>query len=125
MVKRGGDTWFFITVDYAFGRTLANDAAGFVKAAGGRVLGEVRHLLNAQDFSSFILQAQSSGAKAISLRQCWCRYNPHHYGRKGVWPRKLREAGCRPQPESQRHSGSWPEIGARASVHRGVLLGHE
>ena len=67
VVKRGGDTWFFITVDYAFGRALANDAAGFVKAAGGRVLGEVRHPLNAQDFSSFILQAQSSGAKVIGL----------------------------------------------------------
>jgi branched-chain amino acid transport system substrate-binding protein len=66
-VKRGGDTWFFVTVDYAYGRALANDTAAFVKAAGGKVLGEVRHPLNTSDFSSFLLQAQTSGAKIVGL----------------------------------------------------------
>lgn len=66
-VKRGGNTWFFITVDYAYGRALAADAAEFVKAAGGKVLGEVRHPLNTSDFSSFLLQAQTSGAKIVGL----------------------------------------------------------
>jgi branched-chain amino acid transport system substrate-binding protein len=67
VVKRGGDTWFFLTVDYAFGHALARDTSAFVKAAGGRVLGEVRHPLNTADFSSFLLQAQASGAKIIGL----------------------------------------------------------
>ncbi len=66
-VKRGGNTWFFITVDYAYGRALAADTAEFVKAAGGKVLGEVRHPLNTSDFSSFLLQAQTSGAKIVGL----------------------------------------------------------
>jgi branched-chain amino acid transport system substrate-binding protein len=66
-VKRGGDTWFFVTVDYAYGRALAADTAEFVKAAGGKVLGEVRHPLNTSDFSSFLLQAQASGTKIVGL----------------------------------------------------------
>jgi branched-chain amino acid transport system substrate-binding protein len=67
VVKRGGDSWFFLTVDFAYGHALAHDAGEFVKAAGGRVLGEVRHMVNAQDFSSYLLQAQNSGAKIIGL----------------------------------------------------------
>lgn len=67
VVKRGGNTWFFLTVDYAYGHALAHDSAEFVKAAGGRVLGEVRHPLNSSDLSSFLLQAQTSGAKIIGL----------------------------------------------------------
>jgi branched-chain amino acid transport system substrate-binding protein len=67
VVKRGGDTWFFVTVDFAFGHALARDTGEFVKAAGGRVLGEVRHPLNTTDFSSFLLQAKASGAKIIGL----------------------------------------------------------
>jgi branched-chain amino acid transport system substrate-binding protein len=66
-VKTGGDTWFLITVDYAYGHALANDTKKFVKAAGGKVLGEVQHPLNTSDFSSFLLQAQASGAKIIGL----------------------------------------------------------
>jgi branched-chain amino acid transport system substrate-binding protein len=66
-VRRGGDTWFFVTVDYAYGRALAADTAEFVKAAGGKVLGEVRHPLNTSDFSSFLLQAQASGSKIVGL----------------------------------------------------------
>jgi len=67
LVKTGGDTWFFLTADYAFGHALERDTAAVVTAAGGKVLGTVRHPLNTQDFSSFLLQAQSSKAKIIGL----------------------------------------------------------
>ncbi len=59
----GGDTWFFLTVDYAFGLAIEQDATQFIKAAGGKVLGSVRHPLNTADFSSYVLQADSSKAK--------------------------------------------------------------
>ena len=67
MVKQGGDTWFFITADYAFGHALERDTTEAVKAAGGKVLGSVNVPLNNQDFSSFLLQAQASKAKVIGL----------------------------------------------------------
>ena len=67
MVKRGEDTWFFVTADYAFGMALERDAANVVKESGGKVLGDVRHPLNTSDFSSFLLQAQASKAKVIGL----------------------------------------------------------
>jgi len=67
MVKTGGDTWFFLTADYAFGQALERDTAAVVEANGGKVLGRVRHPLNTNDFSSFLLQAQSSKAKVIGL----------------------------------------------------------
>ena len=67
MVKRGEDTWFFVTADYAFGQALERDAANVVKESGGKVLGDVRHPLNSSDFSSFLLQAQASKAKVVAL----------------------------------------------------------
>jgi branched-chain amino acid transport system substrate-binding protein len=67
MVKTGGDTWFFLTSDYAFGHALERDTEAAVVAAGGKVLGKVRHPINTNDFSSFLLQAQSSKAKVIGL----------------------------------------------------------
>lgn len=67
MVKAGLDTWFFVTADYAFGYALENDTRKVVEAAGGKVLGSVRHPMNTQDFSSFLLQAQASGAKVIAI----------------------------------------------------------
>src|ERR1051326_7270827 len=67
IVKTGGDTWFFLTADYAFGHALERDTSAAVVAAGGKVLGQVRHPLNTADFSSFLLQAQSSKAKVIGL----------------------------------------------------------
>jgi branched-chain amino acid transport system substrate-binding protein len=67
MVKTGGDTWFFLTADYAFGHALERDTAAVVEANGGKVLGKVRHPLNTNDFSSFLLQAQTSKAKVIGL----------------------------------------------------------
>src|SRR5438309_317864 len=67
IVKTGGDTWFFLTADYAFGHALERDTEAVVLKHGGKVLGKVRHPLNAQDFSSFLLQAQASKAKIIGL----------------------------------------------------------
>jgi branched-chain amino acid transport system substrate-binding protein len=67
MVKRGEDTWFFVTADYAFGMALERDAANVVKENGGKVLGDVRAPLNSSDFSSYLLQAQASKAKVIGL----------------------------------------------------------
>jgi branched-chain amino acid transport system substrate-binding protein len=67
VVKAGGDSWFFLTADYAFGHSLEKDTGDVVKAAGGKVLGAVRHPLSASDFSSFLLQAQNSGAKVVGL----------------------------------------------------------
>jgi branched-chain amino acid transport system substrate-binding protein len=67
IVKTGGDTWFFLTSDYAFGHALERDTEAVVVKNGGKVLGKVRHPLNTQDFSSFLLQAQASKAKIIGL----------------------------------------------------------
>jgi branched-chain amino acid transport system substrate-binding protein len=67
MVKTGGDTWYFLTADYAFGHALERDTTAAVQKAGGKVLGAVRHPLNTNDFSSFLLQAQSSKAKVVGL----------------------------------------------------------
>jgi branched-chain amino acid transport system substrate-binding protein len=67
MVETGGDSWFFLTADYAFGHALERDTSAVVEASGGKVLGAVRHPFPGQDFSSFLLQAQASGAKVIGL----------------------------------------------------------
>ena len=67
VVAEGRDTWFFLTVDYAFGHSLEADASSAVRAAGGSVLGSVRHSLGTADFSSYLLQAQASGAKVVAL----------------------------------------------------------
>ncbi|HET6608059.1 MAG TPA: ABC transporter substrate-binding protein, partial [Rhodopila sp.] len=67
LTKSGGDSWFFITADYAFGYALERDTMNAVKAAGGKVLGAVRAPLGTADFSSFLVQAQASGAKVIGL----------------------------------------------------------
>ena len=67
VVKQGGKTWFFLTADYAFGHSLESDTTNVVKASGGTVLGSVRHPLSASDFSSFLLQAQSSKAQILGL----------------------------------------------------------
>lgn len=67
VVARGGTPWFFLSADYAFGQALERDATRAVIASGGKVLGAVRHPFNTADFSSFLLQAQSSGAKILAL----------------------------------------------------------
>ncbi len=67
LTKAGGNTWFFLTADYAFGAALQRDTTAAVEAAGGKVVGSVKHPLNTSDFSSFLLQAQASKAKVIGL----------------------------------------------------------
>jgi branched-chain amino acid transport system substrate-binding protein len=67
VMQQGGDTWFFITADYAFGSSLEKDATAVIKEMGGKVLGTVKHPLSASDFSSFMLQAQASKAKVVGL----------------------------------------------------------
>jgi len=67
ILNQGGKSWFFLTADYAFGHSLEGDTANVVKAKGGTVVGAVRHPLNASDFSSFLLQAQSSKAQILGL----------------------------------------------------------
>ncbi|HKY94237.1 MAG TPA: ABC transporter substrate-binding protein [Kiloniellales bacterium] len=67
LVEQGGDTWFFITADYAFGHALQRDTTAFIEEGGGKVLGSVLAPFPNQDFSSFLLQAQASGAKIIGL----------------------------------------------------------
>lgn len=67
VVQQGGDTWFFITADYAFGNAMQAEVSKVVTAAGGKVLGAVKHPVGTMDFSSFLLQAQGSGAKVIAL----------------------------------------------------------
>lgn len=67
LVEQGGDSWYFLTADYAFGYSLEENTGAVVKEKGGQVLGAVRHPLSTTDFSSFLLQAQASGAKVIGL----------------------------------------------------------
>ena len=67
LVKAGGDTWYFLTADYAFGHALERDTAAVVVKSGGKVIGTVKHPLNSSDFSSFLLQAQASKAKIIGM----------------------------------------------------------
>jgi len=67
IARQGGKNWYFMTADYAFGQSLEKDTADVVKASGGKVLGSVKHPLSASDFSSFLLQAQSSGAQILGL----------------------------------------------------------
>jgi branched-chain amino acid transport system substrate-binding protein len=67
IIKQGGDIWFFLTADYAFGHALEADTAAAVKAGNGKVIGSVRHPINTSDYSSFLLQAQSSGAKVVGI----------------------------------------------------------
>jgi len=67
VVQEGGESWFFLTADYAFGHSLEEDTSNVVKSEGGEVLGNVRHPLSSSDFSSYLLQAQSSGADVIGL----------------------------------------------------------
>lgn len=67
LVRAGGDTWYFLTADYAFGQALEKDTTAVVTKAGGKVIGAVKHPLNTADFSSFLLQAQASKAKIIGL----------------------------------------------------------
>ena len=96
-VKEGADTWFFITADYAFGHSLQHDAAGFVQAAGGKVLGQaLAPFPGTTDFSAFLVQAKASGAKAIGLANGGARYGELHQAGRRVRHHQGRAESRRP-----------------------------
>jgi branched-chain amino acid transport system substrate-binding protein len=85
LTEAGGKSWFFITADYAFGKDLEANCAAAAEAAGGKVLGSVRHPLNTADFSSYVLQAQNSGAEVVALANAGgdlnnCIKQAHEFG---------------------------------------------
>ncbi len=100
LVKAGGDTWFFLTADYAFGAALERDTTAVILANGGKVVGSVKHPLNTSDFSSFLLQAQSSKAKIIGLANAGGDTTNSH------------QAGGR-----IRHRQGWAEARGSSAVH--------
>ena len=81
IVKQGGKTWFFLTADYAFGTQLQESASKVVEANGGKVIGAVRVPLSTSDFSSYLLQAQNSGAQVLG--PCQCRQRLHQLDQGG------------------------------------------
>ena len=125
LVKSGGDTWFFLTADYAFGHALERDTGDVVKAAGGKVLGNVRHPLNTSDFSSFLLQAQASKAKIIGLANAGgdTTNSIKQAAEFGIVSGGQKLAGL----SALHHRRSLPRAEDRAGpeLHRDLLLGHE
>ena len=125
LVKAGGDTWFFLTADYAFGAALERDTTAVVLANGGKVLGGVKHPLNTADFSSFLLQAQSSKAKIIGLANAG--------GDTTNSIKQAAEFGIVKGGQKlaalllvhHRRQGHRPRNRARVEFHRDLLLGHE
>ena len=125
VVKAGGDTWFFITADYAFGHALQRDTTAVVEANGGKVLGSVNVPLNTPDFSSFLLQAQASKAKVIGLANAGgdtinSIKQAHEFGIAARRPEARRAAALHLRRQRAR-----PRRRARPGVHRDLLLGHE
>ena len=125
IVKTGGDTWFFLTADYAFGHALERDTAAVVEKNGGKVLGKVRHPLNTSDFSSFLLQAQASKAKIIGLANAGgdtinSIKQAAEFGIVEGRPEARRPAGVR-----HRRARARPEDRAGPDADRDLLLGPE
>ena len=124
MVKRGGDTWFFVTADYAFGHALERDAVS-PGDEGGRQGARRRSAIRfpGQDFSSFLLQAQSSKAKVIGAGECRRRFHQRDEAGGGVRPRPGRPEPRRAPGVYHRRSRARPAGGAGPDHDRGVLLG--
>ncbi len=125
IVKNGGDTWFFLTSDYAFGHALERDTAAVVVANGGKVLGAVRHPLNTNDFSSFLLQAQASKAKVIGLANAGgdtinSIKQAAEFGIVKGGQKSRRLAGVR-----ERHQRTWPADRAGSDADRDLVLGSQ
>ena len=121
LVEFGGDTWFFLTADYAFGYALEKDTRDIVTSKGGKVLGSVRVPLNSSDFSSFLLKAQIRQ----DHRTCQCRPRHHQFDQAG---RRIRHRQGRPEargPSDDNLGSEWPGVGGRAGPDpdRRVLLG--
>ena len=125
LVKSGGDTWFFLTADYAFGHALERDTTAVVKANGGQVFGSVAHPLSNQDFSSFLLQAQNLEGQNHRARQCRRRHHQRHQAGRRVRHPAGRAALCRAAGLSRRRPGARLEGGAGPCPDRNLLLGHE
>ena len=104
LVKTGGDTWFFLTADYAFGYALEKDTGDIVVDNGGKVLGSVHVPLNSSDFSSFLLQAQSSKAKIVALAKRRPRHHQLDQAGRRVRHRKAGSEACRPPDDAYRGS---------------------
>ena len=123
MVKTGGDTWFFLTADYAFGHALETDTIAVVEKNGGKVLGKVRHPLNTADFSSFLLQAQSSKAKVIGLANAGgdTINSIKQAAEFGIV--KGGQKSCRPAGVLQRCGGARPADRAGPGSDRNLVLG--
>ena len=124
LVKTGGDTWFFLTADYAFGHALERDTMAAVEKNGGKVLGKVRHPLNTNDFSSFLLQAQSSKAKIIGLANAGGD-TINAISRARIRHRKGRAEVCRLAGVCKRRQRARPANCARPDADRNLVLGHE
>src|ERR1700745_1995252 len=90
LVKSGGDTWFFLTADYAFGAALERDTSAVVTANGGKVLGGVKHPLNTLGF--LLVPAAGAGVESQGGRACQCRWRHHQCDQAGV---RIRHRGCR------------------------------
>ena len=125
LVKAGGDTWYFLTADYAFGHALERDTTAVVVKSGGKVIGTVKHPLNSSDFSSFLLQAQASKAKIVGMANAG-----------GDTTNTIKQASefgiVAGRPEARRSSAvhhrrslARPEGGAGPELHRNLLLGPE
>ncbi len=124
LLKRGGKSWYFITADYAFGLALERDTKAVVEKNGGKVVGGVRTPFPNPDFSSFLLQAQASGAQVIGLADAGLDAanaikQAHEFG--------IRQGGSSSPPADRhhRHPFARPRRGPGAPVHRLVLLGPE
>ena len=124
IVKQGGKSWYFMTADYAFGQSLEKDTTEVVKAAGGKVLGSVKHPLSASDFSSFLLQAQSSKAQILGLANAGGDTINAIKAANEFGMTKIDEAG-RPADVHQRHPLAGPEPDPGHVPDRRLVLGPE
>ena len=125
LVKAGGDTWFFLTADYAFGHALERDTTAVVVKSGGKVIGGVKHPLNTADFSSFLLQAQASKAKIIGTGQCRRRHHQLDQAGGGIRHRRGRPETRRSAAVHHRRSFARSEDRAGPELHGNLLLGSE
>ena len=123
IVKTGGDTWFFLTADYAFGHALERDTEAVVLKNGGKVLGKVRHPLNTQDFSSFLLQAQASKAQDHRPRQRRRRHHQLDQAGGRVRHRQGRPEPRRPAGVHHRRARARAADGAGPDLHRDASTG--
>ncbi len=125
LVKSGGDSWFLITADYAFGQALERDTTAAVTAAGGKVLGGVKHPLNTSDFSSFLLAGAALEGKSHRPRQCRRRHHQRHQAGRRVRHRRRRAEARGHADVHHRRQRARAQCRARPQLHRDLLLGHE